>query len=123
MNARTPVAIAILVTVAGCLGGAAPASTPTASGGDPADLRVTGIGQHDDPAAKTVRVSLSVTNEDDRTVRDATATVTLFNGSAELTSRVLDLGDVSPGGSVSLSVTFDVAPERVDGRRVTFGTA
>jgi len=133
MRYRTLVVVVILVAgpLAGCLGGSQPASdpTPTATAmaadvsADASDVRVTGLGRHDNATADEVRISFSARNGGDTTVQNATATVTLLNESEEIASRTVSLGTLAPDESASVSVTFDADPERADGRRVTFGTA
>jgi hypothetical protein len=116
-----------LVALAGCLGGAqsVPEATPTstAASADASDVRVTGLGRHDNTTAGEVRISFSARNDGDTTVRNATATVALLNGSEAIATRTILLGTLAPDESASVSVTFDADPMQVDGRRVTFGTA
>lgn len=49
-----------------------------------------------------------------------TVNVAVLNESSVIEERSVSLGELGADESASFSMTFDVDPDRVDGRRITF---
>ena len=117
--------IAVLIAIAALIGLASQVKFPPdlddRTSAPSAQLHVAGIAQQNNASAGQVRISGTIENHGDETVRNVTATITLLNGSSEVTSRTVNLGILQPESAVSFSFVFDIEPARVDSRRITFG--
>lgn len=108
-----------LVGITGCLGAVTDGGDPETATAGAADVQLSSIGQTPTDDGTAIEVSAIVTNQGSETA-NVSATVELLNGSEPIAERTVALGDLGPDESASFSLTFDVDPDRVDGRQITF---